>query len=286
MKEELVRDIIMKVIEELKTGNSIPKEKSIPVEVSARHVHLSIEDIERLFGKDYKLTRKKDLSQPEQYQCNEKVTLVGAKGAIHGVSILGPVRNHTQVEISKTDARILGISPPVRESGDLACSGDIYIATEKAVIEAKASAIIAKRHIHMEPEDAEFYKVLDKQIVKVRVNGERPLIFDDVVVRVSSSYKLSMHLDTDEANAAGCIKDTVAEIIPEKAGWELREKLEPKHNDNNPKIVTIKNKVIAERNVYEVFMQGCNSISIDKKSIITPLASDYIKQNNINVLRT
>ncbi|WP_432409617.1 phosphate propanoyltransferase [Wukongibacter sp. M2B1] len=193
--------------------DTIGEGKTIPVEASARHVHLSEEHIEKLFGKDHEMSRKKELSQPGQFQYEERVTLIGPKGVLKGVAILGPARNNTQVEISKTDARTLGINPPVRESGKLNGSRDIYIATEKAVVEAKESVIIAKRHIHMTPEDSERFGLNDKQLVSVRVKGDRSVIFEDVVVRVNSKYKLSMHIDFDEANASGYKDGVIGEIV-------------------------------------------------------------------------
>jgi putative phosphotransacetylase len=207
LNQTLVNEIVRKVVEVIK------ERQAIPVEVSARHVHLSQQHIEILFGNDYKMTKKKDLSQLGQFQCNERVTLIGPKGVIQGVAILGPARHKTQVEISKTDARVLGVDPPVRESGQLDGSASLYIATEKAVIEARGSVIVAKRHIHMTPEDAKNFNVHDKQIVSVRVKGDRTVVFEDVVVRVSSHFKLNMHIDFDEANAAGCRTGAVGEII-------------------------------------------------------------------------
>lgn len=207
MDEELIKEIARRVKETLKNSNIIP------IEASGRHIHLSKEHVEVLFGKGYELKKKKELSQPGQYQCEERVTLIGPKGVIENVSVLGPERVRTQVEISKTDARQLGIDPPVRDSGDLDGSETIYIATRKAVIEAKESVIVAKRHIHMNSEDALKLKVKDKDIVNVRVKSDRPVIFEDVVIRVSDKYKLSMHIDFDEANASSFENGMVGEII-------------------------------------------------------------------------
>lgn len=184
----------------------------ITVEASARHVHLSQEHISMLFGSDYRLTQKKELSQPGQYQCGERVRLIGPKGVINGVTVLGPPRERTQVELTLTDSVLLGIRPPVRESGDLEESGTLFIASEKAVIRAAESVIIAKRHIHMRPMDAERFGVSDRQAVSVRVFGQRPLVFEDVLVRISDSYSLAMHIDFDEANAAGFTEGTVCKI--------------------------------------------------------------------------
>lgn len=178
-------------------------EKTVLVEISARHVHVSEADLETLFGKGYKLTPKKDLSQPGQFACEERVTVVGPKKELAGVSILGPCRPATQVEISLTDARSIGVKAPIRESGDVADSGACRLVGPCGEVELSEGVIAAKRHIHMTPEDAEKYGIVDKQIVSVKIPTDgRALVFDDVVARVSASYKLAMHLDTDEANAA------------------------------------------------------------------------------------
>jgi putative phosphotransacetylase len=208
MKEDIVSIITARVKEELMKGCLIP------VEVSARHVHLSREHIDELFGQGYELKKKKDLSQPGQYQCEERVMLIGPKGVLNGVAVLGPPRRRTQVELTRTDAIALGISPPVRDSGDLEKSASLYIAAPKAInlVKAEESVIIAKRHLHMTGKDAERFKVADKQLVRVKVFGERPLIFEDVLVRVSDEYMLRMHLDFDEANASGVTEGTVCMI--------------------------------------------------------------------------
>ena len=182
--------------------------KPILVETSARHIHVSAADLEVLFGAGYALTPKKDLSQPGQFACEERVDVVGPKRTIAGVSILGPVRPATQVEISLTDARSIGVTAPVRESGDVAGSGGCKLVGPKGEVEIAEGVIVAKRHIHMTPEDAAEYGVQDKQVVSVKVeNADRSLTFGDVVVRVSPKFALAMHIDTDEANAAGGVKE-------------------------------------------------------------------------------
>lgn len=176
-------------------------EKQILVETSARHVHVTQETLEILFGKGAELTVKKMLSQPGQFASEQKVEVVGPKGSLK-CSILGPVRSVDQVELSLTDARTIGVSVPVRESGDIAESGACRLVGPCGEVELKEGAIAAKRHIHMTPADAKDFGVSDKEIVKVSVKTSgRSLIFDDVVVRVSSSYALAMHIDTDECNA-------------------------------------------------------------------------------------
>ena len=183
------------------------------VETSARHVHVSQEDLETLFGKGYELTKKKDLSQPGQYACNEKVTIVGSKKEM-AASILGPVRPASQVEISLTDARSIGVDAPVRESGDVAGSGACRLVGPCGEVELKEGVIAAKRHIHATPEDAEKLGVKDKDVVSVKINTDgRSLVFGEVVVRVSPKFALAMHIDTDESNAAGCGREVYGEIV-------------------------------------------------------------------------
>lgn len=184
------------------------------VETSARHVHLSQADLETLFGAGYELTKKKDLSQPGQYACEERVTIVGSKKEMPGVSILGPVRKDTQVELSLTDARSIGVNAPIRESGDIAGSGACKIVGPKGEIEISEGVIAAKRHIHATVEDAKNLGVENGEVVSVKVDTEgRSLVFGDVVVRVSDSYALAMHIDTDESNAAGCGREVFGEIV-------------------------------------------------------------------------
>jgi putative phosphotransacetylase len=183
------------------------------VETSARHVHLTEEDFKVLFG-ETTLTKKKDLSQPGQFACNERVTVVGPKKEIANVSILGPYRSKSQVELSATDARSIGLPIVVRESGVLAGTPGCKLVGPCGELELKEGVIVAKRHIHATVADAAALGVKDKDIVMVKVNTpERSLIFGDVVVRVSDTYALAMHIDTDESNAAGVIPGTVGEIV-------------------------------------------------------------------------
>lgn len=185
------------------------------VEISARHVHLTQEDLETLFGKGYELTVKKELSQPGQFASNERVRVIGSKGEFPAVSILGPVRKATQVEISLTDARSIGVTAPVRESGDVAGSGSCRLVGPAGEIEISEGVIAAKRHIHATVADAERMGLENGQIVSVEIPtaNERSLVFGDVVVRVSDSYALAMHIDTDEANAAGMAPNSIGKII-------------------------------------------------------------------------
>ena len=184
------------------------------VETSARHVHLTEEHVEALFGQGATLTVKKMLSQPGQFASEERVTLVGPKKSIANVSILGPVRPATQVEVSLTDARTLGVAAPVRESGDIAGSPGIKIVGPAGEIDIEEGVIAAKRHIHFTPEDAEQFGVEDKQIVSVKIDSaDRSTVFGDVVVRVSPKFAAAMHIDTDESNAACAFGECYGEII-------------------------------------------------------------------------
>lgn len=184
----------------------------ILVETSARHVHVTKEDLETLFGAGYELTVKKMLSQPGQYASNERVTVVGPKKQLANVSILGPVRSATQVELSLTDARSIGLAAPVRESGDIAGSAGCTLVGPAGEVTITEGVIAAKRHIHMTPESAAEAGVADKDIVKVATGGNgRKVVFDDVVIRVSDKFATAMHIDTDESNAAG--GPTEGEII-------------------------------------------------------------------------
>jgi len=182
------------------------------VETSARHVHLSQEAIDILFGKGYTLTNKKDLSQPGQFACEEKVEVIGPKGSLK-MSILGPARPASQVEISLSDARTLGVKAPVRESGDIAGTPGCTIKVGDNTVEISEGIIVAKRHIHFTPEEAAAAGVTDKEIVKVKIDAGRPLIFDDVVVRVNKNFSAAMHIDTDECNAAGAAGEVYGEIL-------------------------------------------------------------------------
>lgn len=189
------------------------REKMLPIALSSRHLHLSAEHIEVLFGKGYELTHFKDLSQPGQYATNEKVDIVGPKGTLKGVRVLGPARPSTQVEISLSDGFVLGVKPPVRDSGDTQGSPGAKIIGPMGEIELEKGIIAAARHIHMHTDDAEKYGVVDKQRVKVRASGERAVIFENVLVRVHPTYALEMHVDNDEGNAAGIRNGDLVELI-------------------------------------------------------------------------
>lgn len=186
---------------------------TIEMEASGRHIHLSRAHVDALFGVGYKLTAVKDLSQPGQFACKERVTLVGPKGELKNVVVLGPERTESQVEISLTDAVSLGITPPVRQSGDLKNTPGLTVRVGDRMITLDHGLIAAQRHIHMTPEDAQRWGLSDNQVVKLKTFTARPLVFDDVVVRVSPKYATMVHLDYDEANACGFKKGDRSMII-------------------------------------------------------------------------
>jgi putative phosphotransacetylase len=188
--------------------------KEVLVETSARHAHVSQATLETLFGAGYALTPKKELSQPGQFACEERVQVVGPKGSFPSVVILGPLRAADQVELSLTDARSIGVAAPVRESGDVEASGGCKLVGPKGEVALAQGVIAAKRHIHATPADAARYGLADRQIVRVQVeNDGRALVFGDVVVRVNPNFALAMHIDTDESNAGAVAPNTIGEIL-------------------------------------------------------------------------
>ncbi|WP_017416902.1 MULTISPECIES: phosphate propanoyltransferase [Clostridium] len=189
------------------------EKKMVPVGLSNKHIHLSQEHLDILFGEGYELKKFKDLSQPGQYAAEEKVDVVGVKGTLKGVRILGPVRKETQVEVSLADGFVLGVIPPVRDSGDLIDSPGAKIVGPKGEVVIEKGIIAAARHIHMHTSDAENFGVVDKEEVSVRVEGKRGLIFENVLVRVNKDYALEMHVDIEEGNAAGLKNGAVVELI-------------------------------------------------------------------------
>lgn len=199
IEEKDLKNIVTKIVRDV-VGET--DGLTVPVEMSARHVHLTAEDVEVLFGKGAELTLKRNLSLPG-FLSEERVSIVTAKGSFKNVAVLGPVRSHTQVELSATDAFSLGIKPPVNISGDFTGAEDVYIVGTHGMLCAKSSAIIAQAHIHMSPEEAEQLGFQDREIVKVDLQGSRPLTMSNVMIRVGEGMHAMMHIDMDEANASG-----------------------------------------------------------------------------------
>jgi acetate kinase len=235
----------------------------VPVGVSNRHIHLSQEHLDILFGPGYQLRKLKDLKQYGQYAAEETVTLIGPKGKINNVRILGPVRKQTQVEVSRTDSYLLGVDPPIRDSGDLKGSAGITIKGPRGEVTIDEGVIIAFRHIHFSLEDAKRFGVKDKQLVKVEVEGTRSLILENVLCRVHKDYRLEFHIDTDEANAAGLRTGMEVEVIVENNETESYQRLRLQEKQN-------------------VLVLNCGSSSVKYKLYEMPtkklLASDYLQQ--------
>ena len=213
MDEREIRKLVEAAVERLMPKLSAAPCKGIPLEVSARHVHLTREAVAALFGQGAVLNKVKDLSQPGEFLSDKRVKLVTQKGQIDNVAVLGPERPGMQTELSATDCRVLGINAPVNLSGDLKGAGDVLMIGERGMLDASGSVIIAKAHIHMTPADAACHGVSNGQSVRVEVKSARPVVLCDVVVRVSDKFSLAMHIDFDEANACLCQPATAVEII-------------------------------------------------------------------------
>lgn len=216
--EQLLKRIVDQVIHEC-TATVVGSEqaangrKEIPIETSARHVHLCQSDVEALFGHGHQLTPKRELSQPGQYLCEERVTVIGPKGTLENVAVLGPARSESQVEISRTDARQIGVNAPLKESGDITGSPGVFLHSGTGMVQLNKGVIVARNHIHMTTVDALRLGVKDKQEVDVRVETDRPLTFHRVLVRVRDGFALAMHIDFDEANAVGLSSGIKGELI-------------------------------------------------------------------------
>ena len=208
---KLLEEIVRQVMAAAAGGSDTD---TVPVGVSNRHIHLSKDDVETLFGAGYELTPMKDLSQPGQFACKETLTLIGPSlRPIENVRVLGPVRKASQVEISRTDSFVLKVKPPVRESGDIKGSAPVTIVGPKGVVTLKEGCIIANRHIHMSEEEGAAFGLKDGDYVTVEANGERRTTFYDVQGRVNKAFRLEMHIDTDDANAAGIGNGTKVKVI-------------------------------------------------------------------------
>ena len=300
MNEQLINKIIDEVMKRIECS------EKIRIEASGRHVHLSEEDCMALFGTK-ELTPVRDLSQPGQYLCKEKVRLVGTKGIFQDVAVLGPCRKNTQVEISMTDARALGVTTQIRDSGDTNDVADIWIGVNEKLIHAKSSVIIPYRHLHMTPEDAKRFCLSDKDQVAVKVYGTRPLIFENVLVRVHKDFSLSMHIDYDEANAVGLTKTSYGEIfrlennsnrtiestdnikeLTNKIQRVVKElsigsslKKEETTKEEVAKEEKIVIKLVDEKKALAFAEKAYNLMIFDKKTIITPAAIDVFRARNI-----
>jgi putative phosphotransacetylase len=279
LNQQLIEKIVGEVLSQLGTvqveqAQELPT-NAIPIAVSARHVHLSQEHIEVIFGKGYKLTKKSDLSQPNQFAANETVIIAGPKGSLERVRVLGPARSLTQAEVSWTDAMKLGIKPPLRDSGNINGSAAFTLIGPRGSLYLDEGLIIAQAHLHMSPQDAKDLSVQSDEYVTVEVDGVRPISYQNVKVRVSERYRLEMHIDTDEANAGLITQGAIGHI---RCTAEERPSL--KEPVENPEI-TVKNhhnyqkKLLSNDDVREISEA---EIVIEKGTIVTALARDTARE--------
>lgn len=280
MQENLVQKIVEEVLQQvLKNQPSSQHDGKIPVGVSARHVHLAQAEVEQLFGENYQLTPKFELSQPGQFAAEETVVIAGPKGSIERVRILGPARSLSQVEISWTDAMKLGVKPPLRISGDIKGSSPVTLIGPKGSVVLNEGLIIAQAHIHMSPADSARFQVVDGQSVQIKVEGIRPIILSNVVIRVSERYRLEMHIDTDEANAGLIQQGTFAEIVNAQVKGQMNvQELSPVISQvEKPLSYQFDKKLLSQVEVLEIEAQ---EIVVPKKTIVTALAYDKIRELN------
>lgn len=280
MQENLVQKIVEEVLQQvLKNRPSSQHDGQIPIGVSARHIHLAQAEIEQLFGENYQLTPKFELSQPGQFAAEETVVIAGPKGSIERVRILGPARSLSQVEVSWTDAMKLGIKPPLRVSGDIKGSSPVTLIGPKGSVVLQEGLIIAQAHIHMSPTDSAGFQVVDGQSVQIKIEGIRPIILSNVMIRVSERYRLEMHIDTDEANAGLIQQGAFAEIVDAHAKEQMDVKeLSPVVSQvEKPLSYHFDKKLLSQVEVLEIEAQ---EIVVPKKTIVTALAYDKIRELN------
>ncbi|MER1999664.1 MAG: phosphate propanoyltransferase [Lysinibacillus sp.] len=285
MDEQFIQSIVSQVLQQLPTQQSGYK---IPIAVSARHVHVSEAHVHQLFGKNYSLTEKAPLSQSGQFAAQEQVTIVGPKASIHGVRVLGPARSLTQVEISGTDARTLGIDAPLRFSGDIEGSAPITIVGPKGSVTISEGCIIAAAHIHMSPSDAQRFHVHDGQFVNIRALSKRPIIFSHVKVRVNERFTLEMHIDTDEGNAALISTGVFGELLTNLSTAQ-KVHSSPVQTANFTSIEPVPKslQVITKRLVTEQDIMQLNGkeLVVPQKTIVTALAVDRARAKGIKIVR-
>ncbi|MGY4795042.1 phosphate propanoyltransferase [Lysinibacillus fusiformis] len=281
MQENLVQKIVEEVLQQvLKNQSSPPHDGKIPIGVSARHVHLAQAEVEQLFGENYQLTPKSELSQPGQFAAEETVVIAGPKGSIERVRILGPARSLSQVEVSWTDAMKLGLKPPLRISGDIQGSSPVTLIGPKGSVVLNEGLIIAQAHIHMSPADSARFQVVDGQSVQIKVEGIRPIILSNVVIRVSERYRLEMHIDTDEANAGLIQQGTLAEILYHQVSEPaiaVKEQSPVVQKVEQPSVYHYDKKLLSQIEVLDIDAQ---EIVVPKKTIVTALAYDKLRELN------
>ena len=289
MDEQAIREIIREVLSRAGSANAPTEAPSlcadisggmIPLEVSARHVHLTKQAVEQLFGAGAKLTKKRDLSQPGEFLSEQRVKLVTKKGVIENVAVLGPERSATQVELSLTDCRALDIKAPVNLSGDLTNAGDVMIAGDCGCMSAPGCVIAARSHVHMTPDDACAFGVRDGDHVSVAIRSARPTTLNDVIVRVRESFALACHIDFDEANAAAASCKTPACIVGKGSCVSACAPVQPEAEQAQAHVFS--DKLVTEAMAVAVRCQG-GEVRIKKGVIVTPAARDVFSNAHMTV---
>lgn len=288
MNREQIQEIILQVLSEQEQGGrELPLD--VPVEVSAKHVHLTQEAVEQLFGAGAALTPKRPLSQPGQYLCEERVSIVTTKGRMDNVAVLGPVRPEIQTELSATDCRALGIKAPLKMSGDLKGAADVYLVGPKGIVDARGSAIVAKAHIHITPDDADKAGIKDGQRVTVRLPGERSITLNNIICRVSSAAGLAMHIDFDEANACMLPPGATARmtVCREEVGQKTALLSAANQKTTQPagpqaSAECFDGKLITEAIARQIAGRT-KALSLQKGVILTPSAKDVLRHAGVEL---
>lgn len=277
----VIQTIVREVLASLEAGTQQSPDSSLPIAISARHVHLSEQHVEQLFGKGYQLTKRADLSQPNQFAAEETVHIAGPKGSFSRVRVLGPARKLTQVEVSQTDAVTLGVTVPLRESGDISGSAPITLIGPIGSVHLNEGLIVAQAHIHMSPQDAKVYGVNDQEFVEVMIDSARPIKLQNVKIRISDRYRLEMHIDTDEANAAFLQKKGSGKLI--KAGEVVfpgkKEDTKPLVPLDNDRIMYTK-KLLTKEDLEGI---AGEFVDLPKGTIVTDLAKDFARERGISL---
>lgn len=286
--EEIIASVVHRCLSDSKESIQ-PKGYDIPVGVSGRHVHLSRQYVDILFGKGHELVRKRDLSQPGQFVCEERVTIIGPKHVFQNVAVLGPVREHAQVEVSYSDARMLGVEAPVALSGHLEDASDIMVASNDACIKLSKSLIIAKNHVHMSEAAAKAAGVKDGDLVDVIMQTQRPITFRDVPVRAGEGHELEMHIDFDEMNACLYKNNDRAILIP-KGGKPGNKEERPsgikpplKTQSDELQQKRLSKHFITEDLMQELFNEDVREVLVDKGSIVSSLARDFARCHSMKI---
>jgi len=276
MDTQWIQSIVEEVLQQMNKKGSTLKPSEVPIAVSARHVHLSEHDLAVLFGPSHTLTKLKELSQPNQFAAEETVTIAGPKGSISKVRVLGPARKLTQVEVSQTDAFALGLKPPLRQSGDIVGSSAVTIIGPKGSLYLEEGLIIAQSHIHMSPDDSEQFGVINGQYVQIKAETERPMTFDKVLVRVSPSYRLEMHIDTDEANTGFIKTGQPGKLIIDG------QSVAPITATPEIPVPKVKSSVFEGKLLTQLDVENSSAsvIRVRKSTIVTPLARDKSRDLN------